>query len=118
MKKSVHIKNTNYWITGFEYKQYLEFIKYLEENNKNNKYLTYYNYFDHIDKDYLILYCRPVPNKIKGGIFGYLILNEKSKVNNINNIHIKVFNDDLVNRCYSEINKYVIIFYCEFIKKE
>jgi hypothetical protein len=108
MKKSIFSKNTKYWITAFEYNQYLEFKKYLEEDNDNKKYLTYYNYFAHIKKDYLILYCRPVPKKIKGGIFGYLILNDKSEANDINGNHIKVFKDDLVNRCYSEIDEYIL----------
>ncbi len=121
MKNPLFIQYTKYWITAFEYNQYLEFKKYLEDNININKskYLTYYSFFDHSDKDYLILYCRPVPKKIKGGIFGYLILNNKSSVNDIDGIHIKVFNDDLVNRCYSEIDKYVIndnfLYICDIV---
>ena len=109
MKKSNFLENSKYWITAFEYNQYLEFLKYLDDNKNKEIYITYYNYFGHKDKDYLILYCRPVPKKIKGGIFGYLILNNESKVNQQNNINIKVFKDDLVNRCYSEIDEYVLI---------
>ena len=95
------VNKSNFWICGFEYNQYLEFIDYLN-TNPDKLYLTFYHCFYNDDNDILFLYCRSVPKKIKGGLFGYCVLKDISKPNNMK---IKVFKDDLVNVCYNEIKE-------------
>ncbi len=97
----MNVNKSNFWICGFEYNQYLEFIEYLNTKPKNI-YLTFYHCFYNNDNDILFLYCRSVPKKIKGGLFGYCVLKDISKPNNIK---VKVFKDDLVNVCYNEIEE-------------
>ncbi len=103
MKNSIFSQNSNYWICALDFKQYEEFIDYQKQNKP---YLTYYNLFFHNNDDILFLFCRSVPKKIRGGIFGYCKLENESQVNNLN---IKVFKDDLVNRCYSKIKEIKLI---------
>ena len=101
MKKSIFLKNSKYWICGLEYKMYEEFVNYINANQE--KYLNYYHYFDHYDGDILFLFCRSVPKKIRGGIFGYCILDGESKENRSEGKYISVFKDNLIDRCYSKI---------------
>jgi hypothetical protein len=103
MKKSIFSQNSSYWTCAFDFKQYEEFLNYQKENKP---YLTYYNLFFHNNNDILFLFCRSVPKKIKGGIFGYCILENESQVNNLK---VKVFKDELVNRCYSKIKEIKLI---------
>jgi len=106
MKKSIFLKNSKYWICGFEYNMYEEFVNYIKNNNNNDdKYLNYYHYFDHYDGDILFLFCRSVPKKIRGGIFGYCILDGESKENKSEGKYISVFKDNLIDRCYSKIKE-------------
>ena len=104
MKNSIFFQGkSKYWICGFEYTHYLEFKEYIN-NNPKNLYITYYNYFSHIENDILFMFCRSNKKTIKkGGFFGYCILKGESQINKKNDVNIKVFKDDLVNRCYSEI---------------
>ncbi len=103
MKKSIFLDNSKFWICAFDFKQYEEFIEY---QSQNKPYLTYYNVFFNNINDILFLFCRSIPKKIRGGIFGYCVLENESQVNNLN---IKVFKDDLVNRCYSKIKDIKLI---------
>ena len=56
----------------------MEFIEYLNTKPKSI-YLTFYHCFYNNDNDILFLYCRSVPKKIKGGLFGYCVLKDISK---------------------------------------
>lgn len=99
------ITQQQFWCCAFEYNQYNEFINYLKKNNKI-KYITFYNRFFHNPDDILILYLRRDSKKaINAGIFGYCILDGEDKINDKN---IIVFNDYLVNRCYSLIDEFKI----------
>ena len=95
---------SNYWICAFEYNQYIEYIDYIINNKTKKIYLPSLMPFNGKQGDIVFLYhkfCKI--GKIKGGIFGYAILDKINEPTTIN-----IFKDALNNRYCFKIKKIVI----------